>query len=204
MDFFNTSSKAAAVKFQTPGQSFDGYITGPVTARQARDFQTKQPKFYPLRPGQTQADPIMEGVVPVKDANTGVEGTIYVNSKLMRQAIEAALREAGVQQPEVGGRLLLTYTGSKQVNGFNAKDYTARYQSPAPGTAPAAPAAPAPAPAAAPVDPGFQHAAAANAVAQAGYAQGGYAQPGYAAAPPAAPGYETQTAAPAGYYPPAY
>jgi len=199
MTFFNTQPKAApAVKLQAPGQSFDGFIAGPITTRQARDFSTKQPKFYPLRPGQTQADPIMEGVIPVRDAATGAEGTIYVASKIMRQAIEAALRAAGVQQPEEGGRLLLTYTGSKQVNGFNAKDYTARYQPPAAGAV-------APAPAAAAVDPGFQHAANAQAVAQAGYAApAGYETQGGYGAPAAPAGYETQAAAPAGYYPPAY
>lgn len=201
MTFFNTSAKnAPAIKFQNIGDAFDGFITGPIAQRQARDFTTKQPKFYKPRPGQAQGDPIMEGVIPVTD-HQGVSGTIYVTSKLMRRAIEDALIAAGAEQPAEGGRLFLQYSGTDSSSGFNAKAFTARYAAPA-GGAPVAAAQAAPVPAvaqAAPADHGFQHAPAAQAVAQGGYAQpaapAGYAQPA---------GYDTQAAAPAGYYPPAY
>lgn len=140
MTFFNTAGKSApAVKFQNVGDQFDGFIAGPITARQARDFTTKQPKFYPLKPGQVEGDPIMEGVVPVRD-QAGQEGTIYVTSKLMRFAIEDALRAAGVEQPAEGGRLLLQFVGHETSNGFQAKKFAARYQAPAAGAPAAQPA----------------------------------------------------------------
>ena len=76
-----------AVKFAETGDGVTGSITS-VFARQATDFDTKEPRFW------DDGNPIMEPVV-LLDTDDGPQ-TLYVGSQGLRNALRDACRAAGM------------------------------------------------------------------------------------------------------------
>lgn len=127
------SPKGKGIKFQSVGDSFTFQINAPVTERQATEFQPGGGgalKFFP------SGDPIMEQVITGLDVNAESEEeaavALYVDKKLLRAAIGRALIEAGVNEPQVGGTLQVTFSGyGHGQNPSNPpKDFTAKYWAP--------------------------------------------------------------------------
>lgn len=113
----------AAVKFAEPGTAVSGKITQ-VFARQATDFETREPKFW------DDGNPVMEPVV-ILDTPDGPQ-TLYVSSAGLRNAIREACREAGLGlRPD--GYLAVKYTadGTPYKKGARPpKIYQAAYDPP--------------------------------------------------------------------------
>lgn len=125
--------KGKSVKFVSVGDEFTGKISAPVVLKQATEFGSNAPKFYPK-----SGDPIMEEIISLLDLNAPSEeeapSTLYVSSPKMRQAIGEAILAAGATDLQVGGTLQLKFTGHG--TGKNPsqppKLYSARYAPPAP------------------------------------------------------------------------
>lgn len=124
--------KGKALKFNSKGDSHTFVING-VTERQATEYVPGgqgAPKFFP------SGDPIMEQVITGLDVNAASEEeaavALYVDKKLMRQAIGKALVAAGVGEPQVGGTLQIAFSGyGVGKNPANPpKDFTAQYWAP--------------------------------------------------------------------------
>lgn len=152
MSFFTPTS--SSVKFETPGQSFTGVITAPVTERQAKVFGSEELAFWPAKNGRP-AEPKMEAMVNLRDSETGLDRTLYVPKGRMQKAIGLAMATAGANELTVGSTLTVTFTGTEKGKGtFPAKTFSAEFvpaAAPAvaaPTLAPAASAATAAAPAA--------------------------------------------------------
>lgn len=97
-------------KFNQPGDSITIQVTDKWSERQHRTFGTNEPAFYPK-----SGDPIMDQWIPGMDVNAESEAdapaVIVVDKPKMRQAIGKALLEAGVNEPQIGGTLQVTFTG---------------------------------------------------------------------------------------------
>lgn len=124
-----------AAQFKDPGAVVVGEITR-VILRQATDFTSKEPKWWP------DGSPLLEPVITLETAEGPV--SVYAGSKGMRDALREACREAGAGL-RPGGRLAVKYTGDGVPfkAGVNApKLYAAGYDPPA-GMVPARTAVPA-------------------------------------------------------------
>lgn len=112
-----------AVKFSEIGTMASGRIDS-VFARQATDFDTKEPKFW------DDGNPIMEPVI-VLETSEGLQ-TLYVGSAGLRSALREACRAAGMGlRPD--GHLAVKYTGDGEPfrKGANPpKIYQAAYDPP--------------------------------------------------------------------------
>ncbi|WP_346921366.1 hypothetical protein [Glutamicibacter creatinolyticus] len=124
--------KGKGLKFQKIGDEHTFQITG-VTERQATEYVPGgqgAPKFFP------SGDPIMEQVITGLDVNAASEDeaavALYVDKKLLRQAIGRALLEAGVNEPQSGGTLRVRHSGfGVGKNPANPpKDFEAQYWAP--------------------------------------------------------------------------
>lgn len=161
-------------KFDTEGTRKQGTITAPPEARQEREYDPGNPgggapKTFP------SGDPIMGIVVEVQTderdpSKTEDDGkrTFYIEGKRLKDAVRSAIRAAGAQGLEVGGKLDVTLTrydtpGDRRSgrnwqivytpagNAALMGEHPAEQAAPAPApTAPAAPAAAPATPAAAP------------------------------------------------------
>ena len=103
-----------ACSFPDPGTTHEGTIAAPPEARQERDYEPGNPgggapKFFP------SGDPIM-GVLVQLQTDERVDGdddgrrTLYVEGRYLKEAVRDAVRAAGAQGLEVGGRLKVTFT----------------------------------------------------------------------------------------------
>jgi hypothetical protein len=132
-----------AAQFTNTGTVIGGRIVAKPKTTQQRDFQTKALKFYP-----DSGRPAWQIVVPVQvseptEDDDGVRA-FYLKGQ-MRQAVTAAVRQAGAERLEVGGVLQIRYVRDEpsRTGGMPQKIYEARYQPPAGN--PPAPTSPAPA-----------------------------------------------------------
>lgn len=157
-------------KFDGEGVSKSGTIAAPPQVKQEREYDPNNPgggtpKFFP------SGDPIMGIVVEVqtdeRDASRLDDDgrrTFYVEGKRLKDAVRDAVRTAGSNGLEVGGRLDVTltrydvpgdrrsgrnwaivYTPAGNVALMGEQPHVAPQAAPAPASAPvAAPAAPAP------------------------------------------------------------
>lgn len=93
---------------QEVGQSYTIEVIG-VSERQARDFETKEPKTF------KDGNPIMEQVIEGLDYNAESEdearAILLIDKAAQRQAIGRAIIEADASDLEAGGVLELTWTG---------------------------------------------------------------------------------------------
>lgn len=131
-DMFRGSG-APAVKFAKIGTVHGGIITA-VDVQQERNFDTDEPEFW----DKDKTQPKMMLVVTVQtDTREGDDDDgqrrIFARYGLI-QSIKAAVRKAGAKKPEVGGKLLVKYTGDAEPTkrGYNgAKQFSVAYQPPA-------------------------------------------------------------------------
>jgi hypothetical protein len=138
-----------AAKFSTPGTTVTGVISAEPTLQQQRDFNNSTPLTW------ADGSPRMQLVVELKTAEGNQR--LFIKGQL-KNAVAAAVRNAGATGLDIGGSLSVTYTGNAApaAAGLSpAKQYTAVYQPPtaasaeflaAPAPAPAIPAPVAPAP----------------------------------------------------------
>lgn len=103
-------------KFENEGVRKQGTITGPPEARQEREYDPNNPgggtpKTFP------SGDPIMGIVVEVQTderdpsrADDDGRRTFYIEGKRLKDAVRGAVRQAGAQGLEVGGKLDVTLT----------------------------------------------------------------------------------------------
>jgi hypothetical protein len=137
---FNTASTTSA-KFEQIGATLIGTVTEISDLRQATKFGTNDPDFWP------SGEPIMQVVVtlqtderdPADEHDRGVRN-LYVTVSFKEGgqlwAIKQALKAAGAEDLEVGGKLALRYVGNdpESKNPANPrKVYEARYQLPPAG-----------------------------------------------------------------------
>lgn len=118
------------------GTSVEGPIVREPELRQQTDFDDGKPKFY------DNGDPMMQIVVHVQtnkrddELDDGVRA-FYIKSQMMA-AVRTAVRAAGAQKLEPGGRLRVTYVRDEPNSRGRGKDkkiYEAKYAPPVPGQA---------------------------------------------------------------------
>lgn len=159
-----------SVKFPTIGSEVIGEIVS-IEQTQDREFGTGNLKFWPK-----SGDPLMIAVITLKtdERDPSIEDDdgkrrLFVNKKLMKEAIKAAVLASNSSRIETRGKLAVAYTHDEP-NPANpaqpAKGFQARYKTPEPGLSvdvfggPPAPqqavqqSQPVPAPAAPPVPAG--------------------------------------------------
>jgi hypothetical protein len=107
---------APTAKFANPGDTLEGAIVAPPTVYQERDYDPNnpgggKPKTYP------SGDPIMAVYVDVQTAHRdpsiseddGVR-RFYIEGRYLKTDVRDAIRRAGTNGLEVGGRLKVTFT----------------------------------------------------------------------------------------------
>lgn len=133
------ASGVRSASLKNVGDNVVGHIMRQPELQQQRDINTGAPKTW------NDGNPMMQVRVVLmteeRDASdpedTG-ERAIYVKGN-MQKAVALAVRQAGATGLEVGGKLMITYTGDGAVTqrGFNPpKLYTAKYRSPEPQPVP--------------------------------------------------------------------
>lgn len=125
-----------AAKFESPGDAVKGIVEAAEVTQQT-DIKTGQPKTW------DNGDPMMQLVVTLQtdlddgDDDDGRRKLYLRGSKPDSSlgAVKGAIRDAKAKGLEVGGELVLQYTGDGQPTqrGFNPpKLYRAKYTAPAP------------------------------------------------------------------------
>lgn len=113
-----------AAQFKDIGALVTGKIVR-IIARQATDFETREPKWWP------DGAPVMEPVITLEAADGPL--TLYAGSSGMREALREACRQAGAGL-RPGGQLAVRYTGDeepKRKGASGRKLYEAAYDPPA-------------------------------------------------------------------------
>lgn len=125
--------KGKYIKFDTVGTEYTLEVQS-YTKRQATDYTTKAPKFYP-----NSGDPILEEHISCLDYGAqsadDAQVVLVVNKQLMRQRIGEALEKAGAGDLEQGGILTISYKGDgpKKPNAASPpKDFAVSYTLPEP------------------------------------------------------------------------
>jgi hypothetical protein len=106
------------LKFNSIGDTISGTIIE-ATDIQERDYQTREPKFFP------DGSPIMQ-VRVVLELPDGTKGNLYISGKEMMKAVREAIRTSGASDIEQMGHLSVTRTGGKGQAG-SAYTYSATY-----------------------------------------------------------------------------
>jgi hypothetical protein len=133
------SRTVPSVAFPKKGTKVSGVITRDIELRQQRDIKTKQPAVW--RDGTPKMQIVIHMNIGERDPevedDTG-ERALYVRIPgNLRNAISKAIRTAGTDRPEIGGRLTVTYAGDDAPAGPGLdppKLFVAEYQRPAAGT----------------------------------------------------------------------
>jgi hypothetical protein len=176
---------APTAKFANPGDTLEGAIVAPPTVYQERDYDPNnpgggKPKTYP------SGDPIMAVYVDVQTAHRdpsiseddGVR-RFYIEGRYLKTDVRDAIRRAGTNGLEVGGRLKVTFTHREDPMDKRSRKYWDVTYTPAGNAAlmgdnpaPAAPATPSvpPEAPAAPTGPTAQDIATAKTLIAAGLA----------------------------------
>jgi len=126
-----------SAKFERGGDKHGGVILN-AERRQARDFDTGQPKVWP------DGNPVMQYVITIRE--DGEEIALYARGgnftavkgkgESMMNAIDTAVRAAGTTRIEAGGTIEVTFTGLGEITkkGMNApKLFSASYTPPPKG-----------------------------------------------------------------------
>ena len=127
-----------AAKFPTVGTIVRGEIVDTAVTQQ-RDFATGELKAW-----KNDGSPMMQAVITIQtdqrdpeiDDDNG-QRRLFVSSRSMREAIRDAVRTAGGNHLEVGGKFAVQYTGDGEAErGLNPpKLYKAEYKVPEPAAA---------------------------------------------------------------------
>ena len=140
MDMFAPPASHSA-KFEQPGDTIAGEIKEISEPMQCTDFGTSNPSFWP------SGDPMMQAKItlatdqrdPSDPQDDGKRGLWVVQSGKqggLLWAIREAIKAAGAETIQVGGRLQVSFTGTdpESKNPHNPRKlYEAQYQPPAPG-----------------------------------------------------------------------
>jgi hypothetical protein len=123
-------AKYPTARFDQPGTVVAGTITEPPASRQARKYGTNEPEAWP------SGDPVMETRVILRQKD-GLVNAVYAKSRMAR-AITDAIVKAGATDLEVGGILVVEFTGyGEGKNPANPpKEYEASYVPPSDGESP--------------------------------------------------------------------
>lgn len=108
------------VKFDLPGKDDDAQefygigewaelVVESAREIQARDYRTKELLFYPK-----SGDPIIELVLSGVTTRDGIEQTLWVSGKRMKDALHAALKGAGVTGIAAGDMVRVCWTGEEE------------------------------------------------------------------------------------------
>jgi hypothetical protein len=113
--------------FDAIGASVSGRITE-ITTETDTDFNTNKPRL------QDNGEPIMIPVFALLQDNDK-RIFVFANKPAMRRAIRDAIRTVGADEPEIGGRLTVTFSGEEPTQkGFPKKLFTAEYEAPTAST----------------------------------------------------------------------
>ena len=129
MGFWDVES-GPAVKFARIGDSVTGTITRPYALREATEIGSNRPKL------DSRGQPVQMAVVELQtDVREGPDDDgiqiLYADKFAMRKAIGQAIREAGADDMEVGGRLTVTFVSeSPSDKGAPQKNFSAKYVRP--------------------------------------------------------------------------
>jgi hypothetical protein len=126
-----------SARFERGGDRHGGVILD-AEMRQARDFDTGQPKTWP------DGNPVMQYVITIREddedvtlyARGGNYSAVKGKGQSMKDAIDTAVRAAGTGIIEAGAEIEVVYSGLGEVTkkGMNApKLYTATYKPPPKG-----------------------------------------------------------------------
>lgn len=134
MGFFDIESGPAA-SFKIPGDSVTGVIQRPYNVRQATEYLTDKPKV------DDQGRPVNMAVIELqtdmRDPNiNGDNGTrvLYVEKFGQKKAISEAVKQAGAEDLEPGGRLTVQYVRSDpSTKGSPLMIWAAQYVKPSNG-----------------------------------------------------------------------
>ena len=123
--FAPQGGSAVSWKDATPGTTVGGTVSAPPSMRQATQFGTQQPEYWP------DGRPKMDILVEFTD-DQGDERTFWMPlPSNMQHAIVKALADAGEEEVKVGGTLRVTFTGMVTTEkGFTARAFTATYKAP--------------------------------------------------------------------------
>lgn len=106
------------LKFPSVGSKVSGTIES-FADTQARDFQTKQPKFWP------DGNPVMQVRLDLGQPD-GSKGSLYIQPGGMMKAVKQALKDAGAEDVEEMGWIEVTRSGGQGKSG-DPYTYTATY-----------------------------------------------------------------------------
>jgi hypothetical protein len=133
------SAGIRSASFQNVGDSIVGFIVRQPEVQQQRDFATGEPKFWSDgNPMMQLRIVLMTEVRDPDDPEDSGERAVYIRGNMQR-AVAQAVRQAGARGLEVGGKLLIKYSGDGTASqrGFNPpKLYEARYRPPSPEATP--------------------------------------------------------------------
>lgn len=121
-----------SAKFATVGDYVVGHIMRPPTMMQIRDINSKKPKFWDDGKPQMQMVVIlMTDERDPDDTEDDGQRALYVKGAMQR-ALADAVRAAKAPGLQVGGKLMVTYTGDGEKKpGMNPpKLYECRYRVP--------------------------------------------------------------------------
>jgi hypothetical protein len=124
-----------SAKFPEPGAFIEGPIVGGPKAYQEREFNSQTQRSD--GPGRTfpSGDPIMGVSIdvqtpyidPLIEGDTGVR-RVYIQGKLMKQAVREAVLAGGGKGLEAGGRIRVEFTHRDDpMDKRSAKNYTCQY-----------------------------------------------------------------------------
>lgn len=135
-DLLMGGSRTPPASFETVGTVVKGEVSELDTGQQ-RDYVTKQPLFWgpDRRPTTTVTnDPVMQTIITVQtdERDQAIEDDdgrrrIYAGGRNIRQAIVDAIRNAGANGIEIGGKLAVKYVSGSGNTG-DPKVYEAQYK----------------------------------------------------------------------------
>lgn len=133
------SSGVRSAKFDKIGAAVVGFIMRPPEIQAQRDINTGEPKFWKDGKPMLQVKVVlMTEERDAEDAEDTGERAIYVKGEMQR-AVSKAIRAAGANGLEVGGKLMVRYVadGPQPNPRMNPpKMFEARYKKPEPSAVP--------------------------------------------------------------------
>jgi hypothetical protein len=127
------SGGVRSASFKQIGDSVTGFILRPPEVQQIRNFDSGQPEYWPDGKPKMQIRAVLmtEERDPADPEDSG-ERAVYIRANVQR-AVAQAVRQSGAKGLEVGGKLMVKYTGDGKASkrGFNPpKLYEAKYRAP--------------------------------------------------------------------------
>lgn len=128
-----------STRFQSVGDYVVGHIMHTPQMQQVRDINTKQPKYWDDGKPQMQMRVIlMTEERDQEDEDDDGQRAVYIKGQMQRSVADA-VRKAGAPGLQIGGKLMITYTGDGKASGKGMnppKLYEAKYRAPEPPAVP--------------------------------------------------------------------